>query len=218
MPWPDEALTSAWLDSWLAKSGRDYLNVDCGAWTYGRPRVHSAPSDVPRKLTIGRYCSIADGVELFVGREGRHSLDTLSTYPIGMAVSKSMRARDAPRAAHPELFVPSKADISANLDVKIGHDVWLGTQAIIFAGITIGTGAVVGARTVVTKDVPPYAIVAGAPARISRFRHDPEVIEKLLLSHWWNFDPDEIWERCGSLLKSTRVLDVISLLHASAGI
>ena len=74
--------------------------------------------------------------------------------------------------------------------IHIGHDVWIGYGAIIMDGVTIGTGAVVAAAAVVTKDVPPYAIVAGVPARIIRYRFDDDTIRRLLESRWWDF-PEE---------------------------
>src|SRR5262249_48729035 len=155
MTWPDDALTATWLEQYK----RDYLTIDCGAWSYGRPRIRAERSDQPRKLTIGRYCSIADGVKIFVGRHGRHPMDTPSPHPIGMAVTPSIRASDRARPSDPVGFAPTVSAIADNLDVFIGHDVWIGLQAIIFAGVTVGIGSVVGARAVVSKDVPPYAIV-----------------------------------------------------------
>jgi hypothetical protein len=111
MAWPQEVSTA----TWLLQSKRDYLTIDCGAWSYGRPRIRCASSDIPRRLTIGRYCSIAEGVEIFVGRQGRHSLDTLSTYPIAMAVSDVLRAVDEPRRANPKMFSPSKEQKETDL-------------------------------------------------------------------------------------------------------
>ena len=71
--------------------------------------------------------------------------------------------------------------------MRIGHDVWIGRSAIVLAGVTVGDGSVIGAGSVVTKDVPPYAIVAGNPARLIRYRFDENVIQKLKEINWWNF-------------------------------
>lgn len=93
----------------------------------------------------------------------------------------------------------------------IGNDVWIGAGAFISSGVRIGDGAVVGARAVVTKDVPPYAIVAGTPARIIRFRFEPEVIGDLLALAWWNLSD----ERVDSLLPYILSSDVAGLIAAA---
>lgn len=140
-----------------------------GPYTYGRPKVRFSESGA--KLTIGRYGSIADGVEILLG--GNHELGWATTYPF---------------PALPRLW-PEAAGMSGHHttrgDVTIGHDVWLGSQCMILSGVSIGHGAVVAARAVVTRDVPPYAIVAGNPARIVKRRFDDARIEQLLASRWW---------------------------------
>lgn len=116
---------------------------------------------------VGRYCSISSNVS--IGGES-HPLDWLSTSP-------------------------SQYDYLEYNDKKrtiIGNDVWIGTNVCIKAGITIGTGAVVGAGAVVVKDIPPYAIVAGVPARVLRYRFDEGTISQLLASKWWEKDIDEL--------------------------
>lgn len=74
----------------------------------------------------------------------------------------------------------------------IGHDVWIGMDVLILEGITIGTGAVIGAQSLIAKDVPPYAIVVGSPAKVQRYRFDPQTIEGLLASQWWNLTPHQL--------------------------
>ncbi|MFD0936397.1 CatB-related O-acetyltransferase, partial [Methylobacterium trifolii] len=123
-----------------------------GAYSYGCPKVRFPESG--RRLTIGRYCSIADKVEILLG--GDHRLDWVSTYPF------AAMAGLWPDAQAPEDYHVSRGDVA------IGHDVWLGSGCMILAGVTIGHGAVVAARAVVTRDVPPYAIVAGNPAQVVR--------------------------------------------------
>lgn len=143
--------------------------IAVGAWTYGRPKVRFSESGA--RLTIGRYGSIADGVEILLG--GNHRTDWATTYPF---------------PALPGLW-PEAAGIAGSHtsrgDVTIGHDVWLGSQSMVLSGVTIGTGAVVAARAVVTRHVPPYAIVGGNPARILRLRFDEAQIASLLASRWW---------------------------------
>lgn len=159
-----------------------------GAYTYGRPKVRFAETGV--RLQIGRYGSIADGVEILLG--GNHRLDWITTYPF---------------PALPGLW-PEAAGLdgshASHGDVTIGHDVWLGSQCLVLSGVSIGHGAVVAARAVVTRDVPPYAIVAGNPARIVRYRMPPEKIEMLLASRWWDWSQAEIKQRI-PLLMSDRV-------------
>jgi len=98
-------------------------------------------------------------------------------------------------------------------DVVIGNDVWLGQNAFILSGVTVGDGAVVAANAVVTKDVPPYSIVAGNPATVKKFRFDAETIERLLSVRWWDWPPARIDSVVG-LLQSERVHDLVALAEA----
>jgi len=114
---------------------------------------------------IGRYCSIADGVAIGART---HRTDRLSTHPeIGGEPDEHHR-------------------------VQIGHDVWIGLRAIVMPGITIGNGAVVGAGAVVTKGIPPYAVVAGVPAQVLRFRFDERTIDRLQTVAWWRYQIDRL--------------------------
>ena len=112
-----------------------------------------------RNVEIGRFCSVGRGCSIGAAR---HRMDLVSTHP---AVSGEGRGPMT----------------------KIGHDVWVGDRAIIMSGVTIGTGAVIGAGAIVTKDVPPFAIVAGSPARVLRMRFDEERIKQLMESRWWEY-------------------------------
>ncbi len=196
----------------LKKYDRPYLTIECGDWTYGLPKLRLATHDKARKLTIGRYCSIANDVDIYVGRDGRHPIDTISTYPIGIAIDPIVQSQGDIAKSFPDLYDPSRTVVHDDLDVEIGHDVWIGGHTKIMAGIKIGTGAVIGLGAIVTRDVPPYGVVVGAPARVSKFRHDDATIEKLIASQWWQLEPDEIWRRCGSLFGSRKIDAVLSLL------
>lgn len=167
-----------------------------GAYSYGKPKVRFPESG--RKLTIGRYCSIADRVEILLG--GGHRLDWASTYPFA-----AMRGHFADAQA-PEEYHVSRGD------VVIGHDVWLGSGCMILSGVTVGHGAVVAARAVVTRDVPPYAVVAGNPARVVRHRFPAEVAEALVASAWWDKPKDEV-SRLVPLLQSTDIAALLAALH-----
>ena len=132
------------------------------------------------RLVIGKFCSIACGAR-FLFNSANHSLTSLSTYPFpiffeewGLSVSHIADAWD------------NKGDI------VIGNDVWIGYEAVILAGVTIGDGAIIGTRAVVTKDVPPYTIVGGVPARPIRKRFSDGTIAALLKIQWWNWPEERI--------------------------
>jgi acetyltransferase-like isoleucine patch superfamily enzyme len=155
----------------LAKLSARY-GFEIGDFTYGAPKVRFA--DMGAKLTIGRYGSIADGVEILLG--GNHRLDFVSTYPFS-----------APELASIWPEAPAtRAYQYGNGDVHIGHDVWLGSGCMILSGVTIGDGAVVAARAVVTRDVPAYAVVGGNPAKLIRCRFDDTTVARLLATKWWD--------------------------------
>ncbi|GJE26899.1 Streptogramin A acetyltransferase [Methylobacterium organophilum] len=173
-------------------------NFSIGAYSYGCPKVRFPESG--RRLTIGRYCSIADKVEILLG--GDHRLDWVSTYPFA-----------AMRGLWPEAQAPEDYHASRG-DVTIGNDVWLGSGCMILSGVTIGHGAVVAARAVVTRDVPAYAVVAGNPARVVRMRFDPATVAALVETAWWAF-PHETVTRWVPLLQSGRVEEVVAAARAA---
>lgn len=162
---------------------REYRRYLIGDHTYGKPTVLFANSGA--QLKVGRYCSIADKVTILLG--GNHRTDWVTTYPF------SVRWRGCSgHVGHP----------ATKGDVIIGNDVWIGREALILSGVTIGDGAVVGAQTVVTSDVPPYAIVAGNPARLIRLRFPPDQIAALLKLRWWEWDENRIRSAMPYLLLS----------------
>lgn len=177
--------------------------IAIGAYTYGRPKVRFPESGV--LLRIGRYGSIADGVEILLG--GNHRLDWATTYPF-----------PALHGLWPAAKGTSGSDATRG-DVIIGHDVWLGSQCMVMSGVTIGHGAVVAARAVVTRDVPPYAIVAGNPARLVRTRFDEATVASLLAARWWDASPETITELL-PLLMSDRIAELTAALRqpASGGV
>jgi acetyltransferase-like isoleucine patch superfamily enzyme len=162
-----------------------------GQHTYGRPQVLRYRGDL-NKVVIGNYCSIADEVTIFVG--GNHRTDWVSTFPIRTCFNLPGKNQDG----HPL----SKGD------VIVGSDVWLGFGATILSGVRIGDGAVVGARSVVSADVPPYGIVVGNPARLVRMRFTEAQIEELLHVAWWNWPAEKVVE-CVGLLNGASVDDFI---------
>jgi acetyltransferase-like isoleucine patch superfamily enzyme len=155
-----------------------------GDHTYGAPEV--AGSGLAN-LTIGKYTSIAAGVRIALGD---HRSDTMTTYPF-MSLPKYW--------AH---LSPELEDHTTKGDVVIGNDVWIGSNVFIGSGVTIGDGAVIGAHTIVTKDVPPYAIVVGNPGRVARYRFSPETIAELQDLEWWDL-PDDVVDSLIPLLLQT---------------
>lgn len=151
-------------------------HYEIGDYTYGVPEVHTYSANT--KLKIGRYCSIADQVTILLG--GNHRLYWATTYPFTWLLDEWPEAEGMP------------CHMSSEGDVVIGNDVWIGQEALILSGVTIGHGAVVGARAVVADDVEPYSIVAGNPARLIRKRFDDKVIEKLLETAWWDWPVEKI--------------------------
>lgn len=131
-------------------------------------------------LIIGKFCSIACGAK-FIFNCANHSLKSLSTYTFPLFFE--------------EWDLPKSDVVSAwdnKGDIVIGNDVWIGYDAIIMAGVTIGDGAIIGTRAVVTKDVEPYSIVGGVPAKEIRKRFSTDIIARLQELQWWNWDADII--------------------------
>ncbi len=139
------------------------------------------------RLIIGKFCSIACGAK-FLFNSANHSLASLSTYPFPIFYEEwGLNIQDVATAWD------NKGDI------VIGNDVWIGYEAVVLAGVTIGDGAVIGARAVVTKDVPPYAVVGGVPARLIRRRFPDDTISALLALRWWDWPADKIKPRLSAL-------------------
>ena len=131
-------------------------------------------------LRIGKFCSIACGAK-FLFASANHTQASVSTYPFPIFFEEwDLDIGD----------VTSAWDHKG--DIVIGNDVWIGYEAVVMAGVTIGDGAIIGARAVVTKDVPPYTIVGGVPARKIRRRFSDDVIARLLELKWWDWPAERI--------------------------
>lgn len=148
-------------------------NVIIGDYSYGFFDVLEWNDET--KLKIGKFCSIAADVLFLLG--GEHRKDFISTYPFN-ALMESFN--------HIEGHPASKGDII------VGNDVWIAHGAKILSGVTIGDGAIIAANSLVTKDIPPYAIAMGSPAKVVKYRFDEDTIEKLLKIRWWDFEDEEI--------------------------
>ena len=175
-----------WLTKYLTKNyarfqGRGY---NIGNYTYGVPNVlHHISYQVT--LTIGKFCAIAENVTIIMG--GEHNPDSISVY--GFNKTFTGRCQDG---------------MASKGDVTIGNDVWICFGATILSGVTIGDGAVIGACAVVIKDVPPYAIVAGNPAKIVRMRFPPEVFNQLIKLKWWDWSEERIKAELPTLLERAK--------------
>jgi acetyltransferase-like isoleucine patch superfamily enzyme len=151
-----------------------------GKGSYARPKIIGAGLAI---LKVGKYCSISNSATFVLGLE--HKPEWCTTYPFSV-VEENLR--DNP---HP---------LKTKGDIVVGNDVWIGYEALILSGVHIGDGAVIGARAVVAKDVPPYSIVVGNPARVIKYRFSPEVIEQLLELKWWDKSDEWISQNIKTLL------------------
>lgn len=164
------------LTKWLReRSIRKLKGVTIGRKTYGFDPKSAFLVSEDTPLRIGSYCSLAEQV-MFMCR-AHHRYEYATTYPMAPPVLTDAEKRG----------------------ITIGHDVWIGIRAVIMPGVTVGDGAIIGAGAVVTRDVPPYAIVAGVPAKIIKYRFDQGTIERLLAIRWWDW-PDEKIERESGML------------------
>jgi len=149
------------------------------------------------RLVIGRFCAIAHGAK-FMMSGANHLMGGFSTYPFFTFGGGWERTFPAPDA------LPNRGDTT------VGHDVWIGYDALILPGATIGHGAIIATRAVVTRDVPPYAIVAGNPARVVRMRYPDATIAELLDIAWWDWTADRITANLEAILGA----DVTALREA----
>ncbi len=159
---------TVWIDPGAIITG----DIVMGRYSYIRSPSVKIIASYKYKVSIGNFCSIASWVQIYSFND--HNYKKLTTYP--------------PVATWIILW----DDIDLWADVNIWHDVWIGTNAIILPWVNIGTGAVIWAWSIVTKNIPPYAIVWWVPAKVIKYRFDEDIIKKLLLSEWWNWDIEKI--------------------------
>jgi acetyltransferase-like isoleucine patch superfamily enzyme len=157
-----------------------------GDYTYGKPTVLEWGEGA--RLKIGKYCSIAENVTILLG--GNHKTDWITTYPFPALYVQF------PEANHISGYPSTKGD------VEIGNDVWIGFSSMILSGVKVADGAVVAAGSVVTRNIGPYEIWGGNPARLIKKRFSDDVIEKLLLEKWWDWPIEKVRDRMEYLCAS----------------
>lgn len=160
-----------------------------GDYTYGLPRV--LYNNDKTNLYIGKFCSLAQGITIFLG--GNHRSDWISTYPFSEIKDFHILSKNID--GHP----------STNGNVVIENDVWIGRDTMIMSGVKISNGAIIAARSIVTKNVGPYEIWGGNPAKLIRKRFDEETIDYLLDLSWWNWEIDKIKDNT-TLLCSSNII------------
>ena len=179
-------------------NGERLNTIEFGDFTYGFPKILSWGENTG--LKIGKFCSIANNVTIFLG--GEHRNDWVSTYPFNALLENYKYIKGHPK---------SKGE------VIVGNDVWIGRGAVILSGVKIGDGAVIGAYSLVSKDVKPYSIVGGNPANLIRYRFKKEIINAFLDIKWWDKELEEIAEII-PLLQSGNVSEIINRYSTKKGI
>ena len=173
-----------------------------GEGTYGMQNITVHSWNVKHKIQIGSYCSIADNVHIFLG--GNHHMYRVTTFPFSNTSSKE------------NIFGTGIDQFLSKGDVEIGHDVWIGSNVSIMSGVRIGSGSVIAAFSHVVRDVLPYEIVGGNPAKHIRFRFNDVVVNMLLKLAWWNWPVEKILENLDLLLNSPEenLQDLINLSNS----
>lgn len=199
---------NAWPHTVFLKNAINHPNIEIGDYTYFNdfrlpvddirqllvPYMHEG---VPEKLIIGKFVQIAHGVQ-FITSSANHQMDGFSTYPFAVF--------GEPWVSSYEAKWPNKGD------TIIGNDVWIGHEALIMPAVSIGDGSIIASRSVVTKDVPPYTIVAGNPAKVIRKRFDDETILSLLKIKWWDWPVEVINKNIATIIAAD--LDALKKVKA----
>ena len=151
------------------------------------------------KLIIGKFCAIAKGIE-FIMSGANHRINSITTYPFNIMGNGW------------EKSAPSLSDLKLKGDTIIGNDVWIGQNVTILPAVHIGDGAIIGANSVVAKNIPPYSVTVGNPCEVKRKRFDEDLIEYLLKIKWWDWNAEKIFKNMealcsGDLSKIKNIID-----------
>lgn len=192
IPNPDELFPNEYKTSCFIKNVVKAPNVFIGDYTYyddsndptgfEQKNILFNYPEFGDKLIIGKFCQIASGTKFIMG-SANHRISSVTTYPFH--VFGGIWSEKTP---------PHMSQLPFKGDIVIGNDVWIGRESVIMPGVKIGDGSIVGAYSVVTKDVPPYSVVGGNPARFIKKRFHDELIEILLELKWWNFKAEKLVE------------------------
>lgn len=151
------------------------------------------------KLIIGKFCAIAKGIE-FIMNGANHRINSITTYPFNIMGNGW------------EKSAPSLTDLKLKGDTIIGNDVWIGQNVTVMPAVHIGDRAIIGANSVVAKDIPPYSVAVGNPCEVKRKRFDEDLIEYLLQIKWWDWNSEKIFKNMealcsGDLTKIKNIID-----------
>ena len=190
IPNPNKTFPNAYGTTVFLKNVIKASNISVGDYTYYDSADH--PEDFEKtnilynwpefgdKLIIGKFCQFGSSVKFIMG-PANHRISSISTYPFN--VFGGTWSENTP---------PHLSQLPFKGDTVVGNDVWIGRESVIMPGVKIGDGAIIAAHSVVTKDIEPYSIVGGNPAKLIRKRFDDELISLLLKTQWWNVEPAEL--------------------------
>lgn len=191
MPLPDPLTRHpipGWKGTAFLKAVVDHPLIEVGEYSYyddSRGPEHFVArcvryhfDFVGDRLIIGKFVAIAQAAQ-FIMNGANHPMGGFSTFPFAMF-------------GIPEAPALTPETLSHRGDTVIGNDVWIGREAVIMPGVTVGDGAIIGTRAQVSRDVPPYAVVVGNPGEVVKTRFPPEIVEELLAIRWWDWDAEKI--------------------------
>lgn len=192
IPDPNEVFPNAYGTSCFIKNVVTAPNIIIGDYTYYDDPVDPTGFEKNNvlfhcpefgdKLIIGKFCSIACGTQ-FIMNTANHRISSVTAYPFSVF-----------GGAWEENTPPHLSQLPRKGDTVVGNDVWFGRECVVMPGVHIGDGAIVAARSVVTKDVEPYSVVGGNPARLIKKRFSQELIDLLLQWKWWDLEPEQLVE------------------------
>lgn len=172
--------------------------IAVGEGTYGSVHIIKHSWNLETKVQIGKYCSIADNIHIFLG--GNHNMNLVTTFPFSADSNRN------------NLFGTKGLQPISKGDIEIGNDVWIGSHVSIMSGVKIGSGSVIAAFSHVVKNVLPYEVVGGNPAQHIKFRFSSEVVSSLLEIAWWDWTQDKILENV-RLLSTEPTEDTLKTLY-----
>lgn len=191
IPNPNEVFPNEYKTTCFIKNVVTAPNISIGDYTYyddaeptafeGNNVLFNYP-EFGDQLVIGKFCSIASGTKFIMG-SANHRISSVTTYPFN--VFGGLWQEKTP---------PHLSQLPVKGDIVVGNDVWIGRESVIMPGVKIGDGCIIAAYSVVTKDIPPYSVAGGNPARLIKKRFKDELIDLLLHLRWWDYEQDDLAE------------------------